>query len=41
MKLGRLLARLFIGSLFFAHGAQKPFGWFGGSGPEATGETMD
>jgi putative oxidoreductase len=36
MKLGRLLARLFIGGLFIGHGTQKWFGWFGGPGIEGT-----
>jgi putative oxidoreductase len=39
--LARLIARLFIGGLFFGHGAQKLFGWFGGSGIEGTTEMMD
>jgi putative oxidoreductase len=41
MKLGRLIARLIIGGLFFAHGAQKLFGWFGGPGPEGTEKMME
>jgi putative oxidoreductase len=41
MKLGRLIARLIIGGLFFAHGAQKLFGWFGGPGLEGTEKMMD
>ncbi|MGV1050313.1 MAG: DoxX family protein, partial [Solirubrobacterales bacterium] len=41
MKLARLLARLLIGSLFVGHGTQKLFGWFGGSGIEATAQTME
>ena len=41
MRFTRLIARIFIGSLFFAHGAQKLFGWFGGSGVEETAETME
>jgi len=36
MKAGRLLARLTIGGLFAAHGAQKWFGWFDGPGLEGT-----
>src|ERR1700753_4027398 len=36
MKFGRLLARLFIGSMFIGHGTQKLFGWFGGPGIEGT-----
>jgi len=41
MRIGRLLARVFIGSLFFAHGTQKLFGWFGGPGIEGTSKMMD
>jgi putative oxidoreductase len=38
MDLGFLIARLVIGLLIAAHGAQKLFGWFGGHGLKATGE---
>ena len=31
-SLGLLIARLALGSVMFAHGAQKLLGWFGGSG---------
>src|SRR5262249_2656530 len=29
-----------VGAVFFAHGAQKAFGWFGGQGLQKTGEMM-
>jgi len=41
MKLGRLIARLIIGGLFFGHGTQKLFGWFGGPGRAGTEQMMD
>ncbi|RYZ33108.1 MAG: DoxX family protein, partial [Sphingobacteriales bacterium] len=31
-----LIARLVLGIVVFAHGAQKLFGWFGGYGFEGT-----
>jgi putative oxidoreductase len=31
-----LVVRLALGAVFFAHGAQKVFGWFGGRGLAAT-----
>lgn len=37
LGLGILVARLVLGLLMAAHGAQKLFGWFGGHGIEATG----
>jgi len=37
---GLLLARVVIGLLMAAHGAQKLFGWFGGYGLNATGEFL-
>jgi len=37
MDAGLLLARLTIGLLMAAHGAQKLFGWFGGHGLAGTG----
>jgi putative oxidoreductase len=41
MDLGRLLLRLTIGGTFFVHGTQKLFGWFGGSGPDGTGQYFE
>jgi putative oxidoreductase len=38
LDLGFLIARVVIGLLVAAHGAQKLFGWFGGHGLQATGE---
>jgi putative oxidoreductase len=36
-----LALRLGVGSAVAAHGAQKLFGWFGGFGPDGTGQWMD
>jgi putative oxidoreductase len=41
MDLGRLLTRLTIGGTFFVHGTQKLFGWFGGYGPDGTGQFFE
>ncbi len=38
LDLAFLFARVLIGLLIAAHGAQKLFGWFGGHGLRATGE---
>jgi len=40
MRVGRLVARTVIGSLFVGHGTQKLFGWFGGPGLEGTEQMM-
>ena len=37
MNLGLLVLRVVIGLLFFGHGTQKLFGWFGGHGLAGTG----
>jgi putative oxidoreductase len=41
MDLGRFLLRLTIGGTFFVHGTQKLFGWFGGYGPDGTGQFFE
>lgn len=41
MGLGKLMLRATIGGYFFGHGMQKLTGWFGGHGPEATGEFFE
>jgi putative oxidoreductase len=41
MGLGRLLLRLTVGATFFVHGTQKLFGWFGGYGPDGTGQFFE
>ena len=38
LSIGLLLARVVIGLVMAAHGAQKLFGWFGGYGLTKTGE---
>ena len=41
MQLGRLLLRATVGEVFFVHGTQKLFGWFGGYGPDGTGQFFE
>ncbi len=41
MRLAHTILRTIIGALFIGHGTQKLFGWFGGPGPDATGETFE
>jgi putative oxidoreductase len=41
MKLGLTVLRTVIGVLFFGHGAQKLYGWFGGHGLDGTGQFFE
>jgi putative oxidoreductase len=41
MKIGRLILRFVVGGFFVGHGTQKLFGWFGGYGPDATGQFFE
>lgn len=39
--LGKLVLRATVGGYFVGHGMQKLAGWFGGGGPEGTGEHFE
>lgn len=41
ISIGLLILRLFFGLTVSAHGAQKLFGWFGGSGLDGFGKMME
>jgi putative oxidoreductase len=41
VKVGLTLLRAVVGVLFVGHGTQKLFGWFGGHGPEGTGQFFE
>jgi putative oxidoreductase len=41
MDAGRLVLRVTIGGTFLVHGTQKLFGWFGGYGPDGTGQFFE
>jgi putative oxidoreductase len=41
LNVGRILLRLTVGSIFIEHGTQKLFGWFGGHGPDGTGQFFE
>lgn len=41
MGLGKLILRATLGGYFFGHGMQKLAGWFGGGGPDGTGEMFE
>lgn len=41
MSFGLAVLRALIGGLFIGHGTQKLFGWFGGHGPDATGQAFE
>ncbi|WP_251551616.1 DoxX family protein [Neobacillus muris] len=40
VDVGLLIIRLAVGLTFVGHGAQKLFGWFGGTGPVKFGEYL-
>ena len=41
MGLGKLVLRVTLGGYFVGHGMQKLAGWFGGGGPEGTGQMFE
>ena len=41
MAIGLLIVRVVVGALLVGHGSQKLFGWFGGGGPEGTGQFFE
>lgn len=41
MRIGLSVVRAIVGLLFVGHGTQKLFGWFGGHGPEGTGQFFE
>ncbi len=41
MNIGLLLLRVVVGLTLAAHGSQKLFGWFGGSGVDGTARAME
>lgn len=41
MNPGTTILRVVAGGLLAGHGAQKLFGWFGGQGPEGTGDFFE
>jgi putative oxidoreductase len=41
MGLGKLVLRTTLGGYFVGHGLQKLVGWFGGGGPEGTGQMFE
>jgi putative oxidoreductase len=41
MSIGLLLLRIAVGLTLAAHGSQKLFGWFGGSGVDGTARAME
>lgn len=41
MNVGRILLRATVGAIFMEHGTQKLFGWFGGPGPDGTGQFFE